>query len=107
MVVAHLFYAVSPLILTLLPSHSAHPQPLSGVSRILTSFRRQAQVKGNAVRCCSRSCWDTLQEKLLSSHESAQEVLMRLAILSDIHGNPLALDAVLADIQRQGEVDAY
>jgi predicted phosphodiesterase len=32
---------------------------------------------------------------------------MRLAILSDIHGNPLALDAVLADIQTQGEVDAY
>src|SRR5438874_8120683 len=32
---------------------------------------------------------------------------MRLAILSDIHGNPLALDAVLADIERQGEVDAY
>jgi predicted phosphodiesterase len=30
---------------------------------------------------------------------------MRLAILSDIHGNPLALDAVLADIQSQ--VDAY
>ena len=32
---------------------------------------------------------------------------MRLAILSDIHGNPLALEAVLADIQSQGEVDAY
>jgi predicted phosphodiesterase len=32
---------------------------------------------------------------------------MRLAILSDIHGNPLALDAVLKDIQSQGEVDAY
>ena len=32
---------------------------------------------------------------------------MRLALLSDIHGNPLALDAVLADIQSQGEVDAY
>src|SRR2546423_8975137 len=32
---------------------------------------------------------------------------MRLAILSDIHGNPLALDAVLADIHSQGEVDAY
>ena len=32
---------------------------------------------------------------------------MRLAILSDIHGNPLALNAVLADIQSQGEVDAY
>ena len=32
---------------------------------------------------------------------------MRLAILSDIHGNPLALDAVLADIARQGEVDEY
>jgi predicted phosphodiesterase len=32
---------------------------------------------------------------------------MRLAILSDIHGNPLALDAVLADIHTQGEVDAY
>ena len=32
---------------------------------------------------------------------------MRLAILSDIHGNPIALDAVLADIQSQGAVDAY
>ncbi len=32
---------------------------------------------------------------------------MRLAILSDIHGNPIALDAVLKDIQRQGEVDRY
>jgi predicted phosphodiesterase len=32
---------------------------------------------------------------------------MRLAILSDIHGNPIALDAVLADIQSQGKVDAY
>jgi len=32
---------------------------------------------------------------------------MRLALLSDIHGNPLALDAVLADIQRQGGADAY
>lgn len=32
---------------------------------------------------------------------------MRLAILSDIHGNPLALDAVLTDVQSQGEVDAY
>ncbi|GHO90174.1 hypothetical protein KSF_002220 [Reticulibacter mediterranei] len=32
---------------------------------------------------------------------------MRLALLSDIHGNPLALDAVLADIQNQGEVDGY
>ena len=32
---------------------------------------------------------------------------MRLAMLSDIHGNPLALDAVLADIQSQGEADAY
>ena len=31
---------------------------------------------------------------------------MRLAIFSDIHGNPLALDAVLTDIQSQGEVDA-
>jgi predicted phosphodiesterase len=31
---------------------------------------------------------------------------MRLAILSDIHGNPIALDAVLADIQAQGVVDA-
>lgn len=32
---------------------------------------------------------------------------MRLALLSDIHGNPLALDAVLGDIQNQGGVDAY
>jgi predicted phosphodiesterase len=32
---------------------------------------------------------------------------MRLAIFSDIHGNPLALDAVLADIARQGDIDAY
>ena len=32
---------------------------------------------------------------------------MRLALLSDIHGNPIALDAVLADISAQGYVDAY
>jgi predicted phosphodiesterase len=32
---------------------------------------------------------------------------MRLALLSDIHGNPLALDAVLAEIQAQGGVDSY
>jgi predicted phosphodiesterase len=32
---------------------------------------------------------------------------MRLAIFSDTHGNPIALDAVLADIQAQGGVDGY
>lgn len=32
---------------------------------------------------------------------------MRIAILADIHGNSFALDAVLADIARQGSVDAY
>ncbi len=32
---------------------------------------------------------------------------MRLAFLSDIHGNPIALDAVLADIQAQGGADTY
>src|SRR5438874_3743740 len=32
---------------------------------------------------------------------------MRIALLSDIHGNPLALDAVLTDIAAQGVVDTY
>src|SRR6266567_6880576 len=32
---------------------------------------------------------------------------MRLTLLSDINGNPIALDAVLADIQTQGEIDAF
>lgn len=32
---------------------------------------------------------------------------MRIALLSDIHGNHIALDAVLADVQSQGEPDAY
>ncbi|GHO80864.1 hypothetical protein KSD_86350 [Ktedonobacter sp. SOSP1-85] len=32
---------------------------------------------------------------------------MRLAILSDIHGNSIALDAVLEDIQKQGGADGY
>jgi putative phosphoesterase len=32
---------------------------------------------------------------------------MRAAILSDIHGNSIALDAVLDDIQAQGSVDTY
>lgn len=32
---------------------------------------------------------------------------MRTAILSDIHGNSIALEAVLADIQRQGGADNY
>jgi predicted phosphodiesterase len=50
---------------------------------------------------------DTMQDQPLSEQKSTQEVLMRLASLSDIHGIPLALDAVLADIQSKGEVDAY
>ncbi len=32
---------------------------------------------------------------------------MRIALISDIHGNSLAFDAVLADIEAQGGVDAY
>lgn len=32
---------------------------------------------------------------------------MRIALLADIHGNPLALDAVLADIRAKGGVDGY
>lgn len=32
---------------------------------------------------------------------------MRIALLSDIHGNSIALDAVLADIQTNGGVDEY
>lgn len=32
---------------------------------------------------------------------------MRIALLSDIHGNPIALDAVMADIQSQGGADTY
>ncbi len=32
---------------------------------------------------------------------------MRIAILSDVHGNPIALDAVLADVESHGGVDAY
>ncbi|MCJ7736970.1 MAG: metallophosphoesterase family protein [Anaerolineae bacterium] len=32
---------------------------------------------------------------------------MRIAVLSDIHGNSIALDAVLEDIQAQGPADAY
>ena len=32
---------------------------------------------------------------------------MRLALLSDLHGNPIALDAVLADIEANGGVDGY
>ena len=32
---------------------------------------------------------------------------MKIALLSDIHGNSVALDTVLADIQAQGGVDGY
>lgn len=32
---------------------------------------------------------------------------MKIAILADVHGNPIALDAVLADIERRGGVDGY
>ena len=32
---------------------------------------------------------------------------MRLALLSDVHGNSIALDAVLADIERRGGVDEH
>ena len=30
---------------------------------------------------------------------------MRIAMLSDIHGNSIALDAVLDDLKSQGDVD--
>lgn len=32
---------------------------------------------------------------------------MRMALISDIHGNSIALDAVLADVEAQGGVDGY
>lgn len=32
---------------------------------------------------------------------------MRIALIADIHGNPIALDAVLADVHRRGGVDGY
>src|SRR5688572_26540264 len=32
---------------------------------------------------------------------------MRLAIFSDVHGNPIALEAVLADIRARGGADEY
>ena len=32
---------------------------------------------------------------------------MRVAVLSDIHGNSIALDAVLEDIEDRGGVDEY
>lgn len=32
---------------------------------------------------------------------------MRMALLSDIHGNTIALEAVLADVEAQGGVDSY
>jgi predicted phosphodiesterase len=32
---------------------------------------------------------------------------LRIALIADIHGNSIALDAVLADIQAQGGVDGY
>ena len=32
---------------------------------------------------------------------------MRIALLSDIHGNSVALDAVLRDVQAQGNADEY
>jgi predicted phosphodiesterase len=32
---------------------------------------------------------------------------MRIALLSDIHGNEIGLNAVLADVTAQGGADAY
>ena len=32
---------------------------------------------------------------------------MRIALIADIHGNSIALDAVLADIKQRGDVDGY
>jgi len=36
-----------------------------------------------------------------------ERLRMRIALISDIHGNSLALDAVLADVEAQGGVDGY
>src|SRR5437764_3692880 len=60
-----------------------------------------------SMRLQTTFCRDTMQDQLISEQKRTKESLMRLAILSDIHGNPLALDAVLTDIRSQGEVDAY
>src|SRR5882724_4463948 len=58
-------------------------------------------------RLCSPFHRDTMRSQLLLEEKKTKEFHMRLAILSDIHGNPLALDAVLTDIQNQGKVDVY
>jgi putative phosphoesterase len=36
-----------------------------------------------------------------------EERTVRIALLSDIHGNAIALDAVIEDVRAQGDVDAY
>jgi predicted phosphodiesterase len=47
-------------------------------------------------------------KKVRSAGNATRRLLMRLALFSDIHGNPLALDAVLADIDAAcGGVDTY
>src|SRR5258708_26977390 len=78
------------MLLSREPGHSSHPTRCATRMRVYATF-----------------CRDTMQNQPLSSQKRTQEVLMRLALLSDIHGNPLALDTVLADIQHQGGIDAY
>lgn len=54
------------------------------------------------------ACASTMQSRGRSKQWSGHHNLkMRLGILSDIHGNPIALEAVLGDIETQGGVGGY
>ena len=50
---------------------------------------------------------DQIRELFGRPHSLQRDLSMRLALFSDIHGNPIALDAVLADIAAEGGVNAY
>src|SRR5579859_4527373 len=52
-------------------------------------------------------CERHLPDKVFLLTNVKGDQLIRIALLSDIHGNPLALDAVLAHIQSLGGVDSY
>src|SRR2546429_2069559 len=41
------------------------------------------------------------------AHHAPTVAPMRIALLSDVHGNSIALDAVLADVDECGGVDEY
>src|SRR5512147_1231800 len=114
--------SVSPLSAAsvVLPSkHSPGPSPYIGwkwskphtPSKPRSSAKRARDAtSAHGMRCCAMSspnCMDPLLPRARPPLPATTVGAVRVALISDIHGNSIALDAVLADVDAAGGVDEF